>query len=870
MSSVSHSRRRTVINGTFLAIIAVWITAAISLFAQTRQVVLLPASESGRRLALVIGNRDYTRKPLSNPINDASDLAKALKQVGFEATLATNVDRVAFEQTVRDFANVVRPGDVALFYFSGHGMEVDGQNYLLPVNFDARSVVEVKYQAQPASLIQELLQEHGARVVIVVLDACRDNPYRTWRSEGGGGLSAMSGRGVYVAFAAAPGRTADDNAREHNGRFTKHLLEAIVKPGLSIDDVFNEVRAGVSDETGGVQVPFSNSGLIGRFVFREAAPSPPPAPVAAAPEVMSQRSADLHLEVELSLWQSIKDSKKIALFENYLRRYPEGQFAEVAKDKIEELRAASALAIRTAAPKADRANLAPAPLPSPAAQPAALPAQAPAPKAQPAPAAESRPPAPAPDTTAQDWEAVKNSTDRKLTEAFLQRHPTGPLADTARTQLEQMDWSAATGSNDRSKLQEYLSQHNGGRHAPQAREQIEQIDWNSASGSHDRARIQGYLDQYRDGRFNQQAREALEQIDWDAVKESKDVPRLQAFLNAYPDGHYMALAKAAIDARANAPRVPPLQVQKHPDYCPLPDRIEFDNESEYRDKLGIWTGFWEKAVLGRRFCIVLTSIKAGKARAIYSAEDLEGDGWYGGFYAVTGKVRTSTSSIAIAVDVPERKWQIVLEFRKDGRVQAGWTGLTKVGYHIAADSEPKKFDGGKTDESKSAPTPVNYTAVANTAIDTRANAPRVPPLQVQKRPDYCPLPEQIDFDNESEHPDKLGIWTGTMTENYKSPRRFCLVLSSIKNGRVRGVVSYEYRSRDDQGGFFPVEGSTKFSSGSFAVKVMRAPKSPQQPFANIKEIDVSFQADGSAKVKEFGINSGNSSYVAGGQAAKMK
>jgi hypothetical protein len=203
-------------------------------------------------------------------------------------------------------------------------------------------------------------------------------------------------------------------------------------------------------------------------------------------------------------------------------------------------------------------------------------------------------------------------------------------------------------------------------------------------------------------------------------------------------------------------------------------------------------------------------------------------------------------------------------------VKAGWVGRAhSTGPFFSGSSRPTKFEGGKVDEPKPAPTPVNNTAAANTAIDTGTNATRVPPLQVQNRPDYCPLPDRIDFDNESEHSDKVGIWAGTMTENYKSPRRFCLVLSSIKNGRVRGVVSYEYRSRDDQGGFFPVEGSTKILSGSLTVKVMRAPKSPQQPFSNIKEIDVSFRADGSARVKEFGVGSGMG-YVAGGQAAKVK
>jgi hypothetical protein len=459
------------------------------------------ASDSGRRLALVIGNRDYVHKPLSNPVNDASDLANALKAVGFEAKLATNLNRVAFEQAARDFAYGVQPGDVALFYFSGHGMEVEGQNYLLPVDFDAHTKAEVKYQAQPASLIQELLQERGARVIILVLDACRDNPYRSWKSEGGGGLSAMSGSGVYVAFAAAPGRMADDNARERNGRFTKHLLKAIGEPGLSIDDVFNEVRAGVAGETGGAQVPFSNSGLIGRFVFRESVKSPAAIPVLAGPttNVSSVRStADLQLEAELSLWQSIKDSQKGALFEDYLRRYPEGQFAKVAKEKLEISKTTSAPAV------------------------------------------------------------VPNTT------------------------------------------------------------------------------------------------------------------------------------RVAIDTQTNIS-------QKRPDYCLLPNGIDFDNESEHRDKLGIWTGAWTRdtSTYGRRFCLTLTSIKGGRVRGLWSTESYPGQD--AKYYPMEGTVKSSSSSLRMNLEKMgarslEQKREIEVRFGTDGSAKVIERGVNLGnGFHFAQGGDASKF-----------------------------------------------------------------------------------------------------------------------------------------------------------------------------------
>jgi uncharacterized caspase-like protein len=218
----------------------------------------------------VIGNRDYRGQPLANPVNDATDLAALLREIGFDVTPAFDLDHAAMDRAVQSYAAKVQAGDIALFFFSGHGMEVDGQNYLLPVDFNARAEEEVKYQSLPASLVQERLQARGARVTILILDACRNNPYRTWKRDAGGGLASMSGRGVYVAFAAEPGKKADDGS-ERNGLFTKHLLTELRVPGLAIDEVFNRVRTRVAEETRGGQVPFSNTGLIGAFIFRDAA-----------------------------------------------------------------------------------------------------------------------------------------------------------------------------------------------------------------------------------------------------------------------------------------------------------------------------------------------------------------------------------------------------------------------------------------------------------------------------------------------------------------------------------------------------------------------------------------------------------------------
>ena len=221
-----------------------------------------------QRRALVIGNTSYPRQPLLNPGNDATDLAAALPDAGFQVTLATELDGKALKQAVLDFADTVQPGDTALFYFSGHGIEVEGgHNYLLPLDFAAKTERDVEFQALAAERVQELLRSRQARTVILILDACRNNPYKSWSRAAGGGLAGMSGKSVYIAFAAAAGEQADDNPGGRNGIFTKHLLANLRAPGLPIDEVFNRVRRSVAADTNGKQVPFSNSGLLDPFVF---------------------------------------------------------------------------------------------------------------------------------------------------------------------------------------------------------------------------------------------------------------------------------------------------------------------------------------------------------------------------------------------------------------------------------------------------------------------------------------------------------------------------------------------------------------------------------------------------------------------------
>ncbi len=242
-----------------------------------------------QRKALVVGNNAYPKQPLLNAVNDAQDLAKALAPLGFSTKLLENADLRQMDLAVRDFAAGLQPGDVALFYFSGHGIAVEGENFLLPVSFAADMEADVRYQALSASRVRDLLKGRNVRLSILILDACRSNPFRNVRS-GAGGLSGMSGAGAFIAFAADEGRTADDNPKERNGLFTKHLLRELPTPGLGLEQLFTRVRTRVFEESQGKQIPFSYSGLIGEFSFRAALPpaanplsSLPPEPPKTAP-----------------------------------------------------------------------------------------------------------------------------------------------------------------------------------------------------------------------------------------------------------------------------------------------------------------------------------------------------------------------------------------------------------------------------------------------------------------------------------------------------------------------------------------------------------------------------------------------------------
>ena len=225
-----------------------------------------PGWGAPNKSALVIGNGAYQDIPLRNPVNDAQAMAAALEKLGFRVTQKTNVTQPDMENAIREFGQTLKKEDVALFYFSGHGVQVNGINYLLPIGADIRSEDEVKYKAVDAGMVLDKLEAAGNQLNIVILDACRNNPYKGARSMSRG-LAVMSAPpGALIAYATAPGTTAADGEGD-NSPYTKHLLAAMNAPGLKIEEVFKKVRVGVMADTANQQVPWEASSLTGDFYF---------------------------------------------------------------------------------------------------------------------------------------------------------------------------------------------------------------------------------------------------------------------------------------------------------------------------------------------------------------------------------------------------------------------------------------------------------------------------------------------------------------------------------------------------------------------------------------------------------------------------
>jgi len=229
------------------------------------------ADNSNKKTALVIGNSDYEIAPLKNAVNDADSIATELTNLGFEVIHHTNMDFQQMEQAIENFGRILKTdGGVGMVFYAGHGIQVQGENYLVPVSANIKKENDIKYKSVHMGYLLDELEKAGNDLNIVVLDACRDNPYASkYRSSLKNGLAgvAVAPVGTFIAYATAPGTTASDGTG-NNGLYTQELLKAMRVKGYKLEDIFKVVRSNVRKLSRGNQIPWENSSLEGDFYFR--------------------------------------------------------------------------------------------------------------------------------------------------------------------------------------------------------------------------------------------------------------------------------------------------------------------------------------------------------------------------------------------------------------------------------------------------------------------------------------------------------------------------------------------------------------------------------------------------------------------------
>jgi hypothetical protein len=302
-----------------------WCTAL--LWAWGLVLAIGPSSADARRVALVIGNDSYQNaQVLSNARSDAKAVAKALEVAGFSVTLKQDLTLKSMKEALRAFKAEVAGGDEALFYFSGHGVQFEGSNYLIPVDVIAQSEEQVADDSVALQRVLDDLRDQKARFTLAIIDACRENPFKgAGRGLSRRGLAPVTAAtGQMVLYSAGAGQEALDRLGPHdadpNGVFTRVFIREIKKPGVPADQILKNVRDQVVQMAKSInheQVPALYDQSIGEFYFIAKGPA-----VAAAP--LDFRHVETAEEREQSFWDRIKDSNDPADFSDYKKQYPTG------------------------------------------------------------------------------------------------------------------------------------------------------------------------------------------------------------------------------------------------------------------------------------------------------------------------------------------------------------------------------------------------------------------------------------------------------------------------------------------------------------------------------------------------------------------
>ena len=309
----------------------------------------VPEARAEKRIALVIGNSAYQNTAdLKNPKNDAIDVAAALRRLGFEVFEGRDLDKRAMERLIRQFGVRLSGADLAFFFYAGHGLQLGGQNYLVPIDARLASEGDADFEGMALTLVLKQM-EREVKTSIILLDACRDNPLarnlaRTMGTRAvhiGQGLAEVkTGVGTLIGFSTQPGNVATDGTAR-NSPYAEALLRHMEQTGRDISGVLISVRNDVLRATDGKQVPWEHTSLTGQvFLKLDGAQTPAvavPSPAAALPPLTTE-APNYDKEMEISFWNTIKNSKSPTVLQTYVDRYPNGAFAGLARVMIDELK----------------------------------------------------------------------------------------------------------------------------------------------------------------------------------------------------------------------------------------------------------------------------------------------------------------------------------------------------------------------------------------------------------------------------------------------------------------------------------------------------------------------------------------------------
>lgn len=349
--------------GILHAVIAVLLVFAMVSVADAK-------TSPGKRVAMVIGNSGYVHAPkLANPANDATDIAIELKALGFTVVEGIDLTSRGMRDKIREFANELRGAEVGMLYYAGHGLQVNGRNYLAPIDAKLEFESDLDFETIPLEFVQRQM-EREVQTVLLFLDACRDNPLtRSFRSASrsngaGKGLAEIkSAAGTLIAFSTDPNNVALDGTGR-NSPFTKALIDNISRKGVEVQTMMTDVRQEVYENTNEQQTPWINSSLLGRFYFSpqdgsdNSTSTGDPEKVASLDSSQSpgtrSSSALSSAQIESLAWDTVKDSKNPAELEAFISEYGNGFYGKLARLRLRSLNEAAAKQDKPApAPKAE-------------------------------------------------------------------------------------------------------------------------------------------------------------------------------------------------------------------------------------------------------------------------------------------------------------------------------------------------------------------------------------------------------------------------------------------------------------------------------------------------------------------------------------